>query len=63
MGADPGGVAGPRTGLLAEDTLDHTDPASDGYSRQGGHVQRGQDRHSRAEGGIIYVHADPSGWP
>lgn len=54
------GIVGLRAGLVAEDTLDHTDPALDGYTRQGGHMLAGQNGLSRAEGGTIHMRAMPT---
>ncbi len=54
------GIIGLRGGVLAEDTLDHTDPVLDGYTRLGGHVLRGADGHDRDEGGTITIHATPA---
>jgi len=54
------GIIGLPTGELAEDTLDHTDPALDGYERRGGHTLLGVDGLARPEGGWIHVGAKPA---
>lgn len=49
------GIVGLSSGEVIEDTLDHTEPALDGYERIGGHTVYGEDGAARAEGGWIRV--------
>jgi capsular polysaccharide biosynthesis protein len=57
------GIIGLRTGEVLEDTLDHTDPAIDGYERRDGHEISRNDGYTRPEGGTILLPGDYTSLP
>jgi capsular polysaccharide biosynthesis protein len=57
------GIIGLDTGEVLEDTLDHTDPAIDGYERRDEHEVLQNNGYMRPEGGAVLLPGDFIGLP